>query len=66
MFIFFYCSPSPNPDFSDSSPSDSDSISSTYCMSLSNAAAVLSSASLHFTISEMRVSIKLAIWTCNE
>ena len=65
MFIF-YCSPSLNPDFSNSSPSDSDSVSSIHFMSLSNAAAILSSASLRFTISETRVSIKLTIRTWNK
>ena len=65
MFIF-HSSLSPTSNFSDSSPSDSDSISSTHFMSLSNAAAILSSASLHFTISKTGVLIRLTIWTWNK
>ena len=42
------------------------SVSSTYLISHSNAATILSSASLCFTISETNVSISLTMWTWNE
>ena len=61
-----YSFPSPSSDFSDSSPSDSDSISSTQLISRSNVAAILSSASLPFTISEASVSMSLTMWMWNE
>ena len=61
MFTFTHSSPSPNSDFSNTSPSNSESITLIHCMNLSKAAAVLFSASHLLTISDTRVSIRLAI-----